>query len=115
MVLQCLYVEYVSFTFESREQLNRWLQVIHDYFSCFGLHMHVGKSIEGKIKASRTECVFLRRHKFLTTIYHPEKKILKGGMKHSCQLRENDNKERRIGYKMRIYNMINYSKLNKLT
>ena len=32
--------------------------MIHDHFSRFGLEMHVGKSTEGKIKASKTECVF---------------------------------------------------------
>ena len=54
--------------------------MIHDHFSRFGLEMHVGKSTEGKIKASKTECVFFQRHNSLTTISHPEKKILKGIM-----------------------------------
>ena len=57
-VLQCLYVDDGSFTSESRDQLERGVQVLHDHFSRFGLEMHVGKSVDGKINAYKTECVF---------------------------------------------------------
>ena len=64
MVMQCLYVGDGSFPFKSGDQLKRGLQVIHDHFSCFVLNMHIGKSIEGNIKASKTKCVFFSLPQF---------------------------------------------------
>ena len=57
-VMKCLYADYGSFPFVSRYTIKRVLQVIYDNFSRFGLKMHVVKSREVKIKASKTECFF---------------------------------------------------------
>ena len=50
------------------------------FFSRFGLEMHVGKSVNGKIKASKTECVFFLLSQLLDSNILFWKKILKWRM-----------------------------------
>ena len=63
-VLQCSYVENVSFNFEPCEKIERGVQVIHNIFSCFGLDIHIGKSLDGNINAPKTECVLFSLPQF---------------------------------------------------
>ena len=56
-----LYVYDGAFTFEDREQLARCLNLIYQYFTRFGLKMHIGKGN----KSSKTECVFFPPQGFL--------------------------------------------------
>ena len=56
-----LYVDDGAFTFEDRDQLTRGLNLIYQYFTRFGLEMHIGK---GK-KTYKTEFVFFPPPGFL--------------------------------------------------
>ena len=49
----------VNFPFESQDHLKRVVKVIHDHFFHFGLEIIVGKLVDGNIKASNTEFLFL--------------------------------------------------------
>ena len=62
--LQEIYVDDGAFSFESREQFKRGPKVINDHFSRFGIETHVGKSIKGNIKASKTEYDFFKPQLF---------------------------------------------------
>ena len=53
-MLQFLYVDDIAFPVESHDKLERLLQVIHNHLFRFGLEVHVGKSVNGDIKASNT-------------------------------------------------------------
>ncbi|EJK70147.1 hypothetical protein THAOC_08516, partial [Thalassiosira oceanica] len=55
-VFQCLYVDDGAFPFNSREQLTLGCEVIYDHFARFGLEMHIGRTVNGKETASKTEC-----------------------------------------------------------
>jgi len=53
-ILQCLYVEDVTFPFGTREDLQRGMERIYCHFARFGLEMHIGRGSS----ESKTECVF---------------------------------------------------------
>ncbi|EJK61155.1 hypothetical protein THAOC_18404 [Thalassiosira oceanica] len=57
-VRKCLFVDDGAFPFNSREQLALGCEVIYDHFARFGLEMHIGRTVNGKETASKTECVF---------------------------------------------------------
>ncbi|EJK71847.1 hypothetical protein THAOC_06672, partial [Thalassiosira oceanica] len=49
---------------EFQEQLTLGCEVIYDHFARFGLEMHIGRTVNGKETASKTECVFFPRPHF---------------------------------------------------
>ena len=64
-VLRCILFDNGAFTFEAREQLNKGVQVMHNHFYLFRIDMHVGKSVDGKIMASKTKCVLFLTPKII--------------------------------------------------
>ncbi|EJK65116.1 hypothetical protein THAOC_14067, partial [Thalassiosira oceanica] len=48
------------------EQLALGWEVIYDHFVRFGLEMHIGRTVNGKETASKTECVFFPRPSFFS-------------------------------------------------
>ena len=65
-IFQCLYVDDGAFPFNSREQLALGCEVIYDHFARFGLEMHIGRTVNGKETASKTECVFFPRPSYFS-------------------------------------------------
>jgi len=65
-IFQCLFVDDGAFPFNSREQLALGCEVIYDHFARFGLEMHIGRTVNGKETASKTECVFFPRPSFFS-------------------------------------------------
>ena len=63
-IFQCLYVDDGAFPFNSRKQLELGCGVIFDHFARFGLEMHIGRTVNGKETASKTECVFFPKPNF---------------------------------------------------
>jgi hypothetical protein len=53
-ILQCLYVDDGAFSFGTREDLQRGMELIFPHFARFGLEMHIGRGAS----ESKTECVF---------------------------------------------------------
>jgi hypothetical protein len=53
-ILQCLYVNDGAFPFDTREDMQRGMELIYHHFARFGLEMHIGRGTS----ESKTECVF---------------------------------------------------------
>ena len=69
-IIQSLYVDDGAFVLSSRNQLSIGSNLIFKHFARFGLEMHIGRVVDGKRKASKTEFVFFPQSQFLTNSIH---------------------------------------------
>ena len=53
-ILQCLYVDDGAFPFDTRDDLQKGMNLIYHHFGRFGMEMHIGRGTS----ISKTECIF---------------------------------------------------------
>ncbi|EJK67754.1 hypothetical protein THAOC_11175, partial [Thalassiosira oceanica] len=80
-LVKCLYVDDGAFPFnsENKTRLAIGCEDIYDHFARFGLEMHIGRTVNGKETASKTECVHSSRTTFGTTSISTDLRIKKAG------------------------------------